>query len=129
MRTYRVVILGRTFKTFKTKEQAVECAKKCVAAGYDNVYVGYGNYKPVPKTPAWSQAEKRELGKAYTIHLLEEKEPYKTVQTFKADTIIAIADTNEIDNEFYREFWIDGVMTGRYSSKEYSFDFGADWCD
>ena len=129
MRTYRVVIWGRTFNTFKTKEQAVECAKNCVAVGYDNVYVGYGNYNPVPKTPSWQQTEKRELGKAYTIHLMEEKEPYRTVQTFKADTIIVIADANKIDGEFYREFWIDGVMTGRYSSKEYSFDFGADWCD
>lgn len=129
MRYYKVVVCGRTYQIFVNKDKAVECAKNCVAVGFDNVYVVYGNNNPVPKTPSYSQTEKRELGKAYTIHLLEEKEPYRTVHTFKADTIIVIADTNKIDNEFYREFWINGVMTGRYSSKEYSFDFGTDWCD
>ena len=128
MRTYKVLVTnGRTFQTFTDKTKAILCARNCFDLGFDDVYVGYGNGNPVPKTPAYVQTEERKLDKACTIILMEEAKPHREVQRFKADTIICIADKNGIDNDFYREFWIDGVMTGRYSSRDYYFDFGNDY--
>ena len=128
MRTYRVLVTnGRTFQTFTDKAKAVECARNCFDVGFDDVYVGYGNGNPVPKTPAYAKTEERKLGKAYTIVLMEEAKPHREVQKFKADTIVCVADKNKIDSDFYREFWLNGVMTGRYSSKDFYFDFGNDW--
>lgn len=128
MRTYRVLVTnGRTFQTFTDKQKAIDCARNCFDLGFDDVYVGYGNGNPVPKTPAYAVAETRELGKPYTIVLMEEAAPHREVQRFKADKIVAVSDKNKIDHDFYREFWLNGVMTGRYPSKEFYFDFGKDY--
>lgn len=126
MREYHVLVTEhkRTFQTFKDKEKAILCAKDCLRLGFDEVCVTYKNWNPVPKTPAYTQTEERKLDGVYWIHLMEEAKPHREVQKFKADTIKVIADKNEIDDEFYREFWINGIMTGRYSNKEYYFDFG-----
>ena len=128
MRTYRVLVTnGRTFQTFTDKTKAVLCARNCFDLGFDEVYVGYGNGNPVPKTPSYAKTEERKLDKPYTIILMEEAKPHRKLREFKADTIICIADKNGIDSGFYREFWLNGVMIGRYSSKEFYFDFGADY--
>lgn len=120
---YKVITSGRTFQTFTRKDEAVECAKYCFAAGFDNVFVAYGNGNPVPKTPRYEMTEKRYLGGVEMISLITVAKPYKVMQKFKADTIVVIADKNNIDPVFYREFWLGEIMTGRYSSTEYDFDF------
>ena len=120
---YKVITSGRTFQTFTRKDEAVECAKYCFAAGFDNVFVAYGNGNPVPKTPRYIKTEERDLGRKETISLITEAKPHKVVQKFKADTIRVIADKNGIDPVFYREFWLDGYVTGRYSSVDFYFDF------
>jgi len=128
MRTYKVLVTnGRTFQKFTDKEKAIQCARNCFDLGFDDVYIAYGNGNPVPKTPAYAKTEERKLGKAYTIVLMGEAKPHREVQKFKADTIVCVADKNKIDNDFYREFWVNGVMTGRYSSRDFYFDFGNDW--
>ena len=126
-RIYRVLVTsGRTFQTFDTKEKAVECAKNCFALGFDDVSVSYGNWKAVPKTPCYQQTGERKFDPCWILLIEENTFPAKTVQRFKADTVKAISDVNKIDNVFYREFWYKGIMTGRYSSKDFCFDFGKD---
>ena len=122
MRTYKVLVTnGRTFQKFTDKEKAIMCAKNCFDVGFDDVYIGYGNGNPVPKTPVYCKTEERNLGEICIIVLMEKKS-YREVQRFKADTIIVVRDKTYIDDCFYREFWLNGIMTGRYSSKDFTFD-------
>ena len=122
-RIYRVLVTsGRTFQTFTDKQKAIDCAKNCFALGFDDVSVSYKNWKAVPKTPCYQQTAIREVNPCWIKLICNNK----TVQKFKADTIKAIGDINNIDPEFYREFWYKGIMTGRYSSKDFDFDFGED---
>lgn len=128
MRTYHVLVTnGRTFQKYTDKEKAILCARSCFEIGFDDVRVAYGNGNPVPKTPEYAVTERRKLGKTCTIVLMEEAAPHREVQRFKADTIMVVSDKNKIDRDFYREFWLNGVMTGRYSSKDFYFDFGKDF--
>ena len=124
-RTYRVLVTnGRTFQTFTDKQKAIDCAKNCFALGFDDVSVSYKNWKAVPKTPCYQQTEIREVNPCWIILLDNNTFQAETTYRLKADTIKLISDVNHIDNEFYREFWYKGKMTGRCSSEDFDFDFG-----
>ena len=96
MRTYHVLVTnGRTFQKYTDKKKAILCARSCFEIGFDDVRVAYGNGNPVPKTPEYTVTERRKLGKACTIVLMEEAKPHREAQRFKADTIVIVADKME----------------------------------
>lgn len=126
-REFKVVCGNRVFKVFTEKEKAVMCARDCFELGFDRVCVTYKNWNPVPKTPCYTKTEERPLDKAYTITIMSRQEPFNVVREIKADLIKVIADENKIDSRFYREFYCNNELLGRYSSEEFNFDFGSDY--
>lgn len=121
MRMYKVIVCGRTFNTFQSKQSAIECARNCLDLGYRDIYVAYGNWNPVPKTPAYGETERRVLGEPREIVILW-RPTSEEARRFHADTITVVADKNQIDHEFYREFWLNGELIARYPSRTFDFD-------
>ena len=122
---YKVIVNERTFNMFKDKTAAICCARNCFDAGYDNVYITYGNGNHVPKTPEYKETERRVINPCW-VYIFTEAKPYTNVAKLKADTIICVADSNKIDHGFYREFYYKGKLAGRYCSRSFYFDFGND---
>lgn len=124
MAKYKVTVgtNNRTFQTFANKAEAITCAKNCVDCGFNDVYVAYGNGNPVPKTPRYTVTYVRDLGEPTKITIMTEAKPHFEVTTFNADTIKVVGDTNGIDFDFYREFWLADKKVGRYASSAFYFD-------